>query len=177
MALSKKLRFEIFKRDGFACQYCGGHPPKIILEVDHIVPKSKNGGDEIDNLITSCFDCNRGKSNRDLTTMPQTTIQKTELIIEKEEQYLAYKKVLDKIKRRVQKEINQIDAIYTSHFPEWVLNDRFKNGSLTFFLKTLGFSRVEQAMHTACGRIFDDGKAIKYFCGICWNRIKDPENG
>ena len=28
-SLSKKARFEIFKRDGFVCQYCGAHPPKV----------------------------------------------------------------------------------------------------------------------------------------------------
>jgi len=177
MSLSKKIRFEVFKRDGFICQYCGGHPPAIILEVDHIIPVSKKGTDDIDNLVTSCFDCNRGKSNRELTSLPQSTIEKTEELKEKEEQYLEYKKIQTKIKKRIQKEISDIDEIYTSYFPEWCLNDRFKNGSLSLFLKMLGVTRVEQAMHLACGRINDDAKAIKYFCGICWNRIKDMDNG
>lgn len=66
MALSKRTRFEIFKRDGFTCQYCGQRPPDVILEVDHIDPSSKGGSDEEINLITSCFACNRGKSDRKL---------------------------------------------------------------------------------------------------------------
>lgn len=176
MAISKKLRFDIFKRDGFKCQYCGSVPPIVVLEVDHIIPVSKKGTDEVDNLITSCFDCNRGKSNRELSMMPQTTIEKTEQLKEKEEQYQEYRKILAKIKKREMAEIDSIDEIYSSYFPEWCLNDRFKNGSLRTFLKILGFVRVEQAMHTACTRMYDDSKAIKYFCGICWNRIKDPEN-
>lgn len=36
--ISKKLRFEVFKRDGFRCAYCGKFPPAVILEVDHIEP-------------------------------------------------------------------------------------------------------------------------------------------
>jgi 5-methylcytosine-specific restriction endonuclease McrA len=36
--LSKKLRFEVFKRDGFSCQYCGAHPPDVLLEIDHVIP-------------------------------------------------------------------------------------------------------------------------------------------
>lgn len=66
MAISKKTRFEIFKRDHFRCQYCGQTPPAVVLEVDHIQPKSKGGSDDWNNLITSCFDCNRGKSNVEL---------------------------------------------------------------------------------------------------------------
>jgi hypothetical protein len=62
LAVSKSVRFEIFDRDAFTCQYCGRRPPDVVLECDHIHPHSKGGGDEIVNLITSCYDCNRGKS-------------------------------------------------------------------------------------------------------------------
>lgn len=67
MSLSKKLRFEVFKRDSFTCQYCGEMAPGVVLEVDHIHPKSKGGEDDILNLITSCFDCNRGKRDNKLS--------------------------------------------------------------------------------------------------------------
>lgn len=175
MALSKKLRFEVFKRDGFKCQYCGSAPPTVTLEVDHIHPRAKAGSDDIDNLITSCFDCNRGKSDRVLTSVPQTTAEKTAALQEREEQYKEYKKILAKIKAREQADIDSVDEIYQSYFPEWCLNDRFKNGSLRMFIRMLGIEKVEQAMHAACGKMYDDGKAIKYFCGICWNRIKNPD--
>ena len=175
MALSKKIRFEVFKRDSFKCQYCGSTPPSVVLEVDHIIPVSKDGSDEIDNLITSCFDCNRGKSDRDLTTLPQSTAEKTVQLIEREEQYAAYKEILAKIKARQLNEIEAIDEVYSTYFPDWCLNDRFKNGTLTIFLKSLGFEKVEEAMHKACSRMYNDNKAIKYFCGICWNMIRDKE--
>ena len=61
MSITKKLRFEVFKRDGFKCAYCGKNPPQVTLEVDHIDPKSKGGKDDINNLVSACFDCNRGK--------------------------------------------------------------------------------------------------------------------
>ena len=61
MAITKKIRFEVFKRDNFKCQYCGKEAPEVILEADHINPKSKGGTDDMLNLITSCFDCNRGR--------------------------------------------------------------------------------------------------------------------
>lgn len=65
-ALSKKTRFEIFKRDGFTCQYCGATPPDVVLEIDHINPVVNGGSNDEMNLITSCFECNRGKGARQL---------------------------------------------------------------------------------------------------------------
>lgn len=62
-ALSKKTRFEVFKRDSFTCQYCGKSAPEVILHADHIMPVSKGGDGDITNLITACDSCNQGKSN------------------------------------------------------------------------------------------------------------------
>lgn len=66
-SLSKKARFEVLKRDGFACQYCGAKAPDALLHVDHIEPVSKGGSNDILNLITACQKCNSGKSDRELS--------------------------------------------------------------------------------------------------------------
>lgn len=66
MAVGTRLRFEILKRDGFRCQYCGATPLKRPLEIDHVVPASRGGTDDPANLVTACWDCNRGKSNKHL---------------------------------------------------------------------------------------------------------------
>lgn len=63
--ISKTLRFEIFQRDNFTCQYCGKIGNEgANLEIDHKVPHSRGGKDEFNNYITSCKDCNIGKSNK-----------------------------------------------------------------------------------------------------------------
>lgn len=64
--IPKSMRFEIFKRDKFTCQYCGKKSPDVVLHVDHIHPVSKGGTNDLLNLITSCIDCNLGKSDRTL---------------------------------------------------------------------------------------------------------------
>jgi hypothetical protein len=66
-AISKKLRFEVFKRDNFTCQYCGCAAPDVVLHVDHINPVAGGGDSDILNLITSCVDCNLGKGARELS--------------------------------------------------------------------------------------------------------------
>lgn len=60
-----KVRFEIFKRDNFCCVYCGRNPreDKIKLHIDHKHPKNKGGADLYENFVTSCTDCNYGKSD------------------------------------------------------------------------------------------------------------------
>jgi len=62
--IGKRTRFEVFKRDAFTCQYCGGKSPHVVLEVDHITPVSAGGDNDILNLVTACKACNSGKSDR-----------------------------------------------------------------------------------------------------------------
>jgi hypothetical protein len=62
MSLSKRVRFEVFKRDNFTCQYCGAKPPDTVLEVDHVVARCNGGSDDQSNLRTACWNCNRGKA-------------------------------------------------------------------------------------------------------------------
>lgn len=62
--IPKSVRFEVFKRDSFACQYCGVKAPDAVLHVDHIHPVAEGGGNDILNLVTACADCNAGKGAR-----------------------------------------------------------------------------------------------------------------
>lgn len=60
--VSNELRQEIFERDGYTCVICGS-TEKESLEIDHIMPISKGGKTEPDNLQTLCHDCNIRKGN------------------------------------------------------------------------------------------------------------------
>lgn len=70
-SIGKGLRYDVFERDGFTCQYCGQQPPDITLVIDHIIPVAEGGGNEVDNLRTACQPCNAGKSAK-LPTSPVT---------------------------------------------------------------------------------------------------------
>lgn len=80
-SISKNIRFELFKRDSFKCQYCGASAPDVLLQVDHIKPISKGGTDDLTNLITACADCNVGK--RDKTLDDKSVIAKQRAQLEK----------------------------------------------------------------------------------------------
>lgn len=78
-AIGKKARFEVFKRDSFTCQYCGDSAPQVVLNVDHIKPVAKGGTNRITNLVTSCFACNSGKGDRELSDQTVVVKQKAQL--------------------------------------------------------------------------------------------------
>ena len=61
---SGKRRFHIFVRDKFRCQYCATKFQPADLTLDHILPSSRGGSDEPENLATSCRRCNQRKGNR-----------------------------------------------------------------------------------------------------------------
>jgi hypothetical protein len=65
--LTPKLRWAVFARDSFTCSYCGRRAPEVALEVDHKTSVADGGTDEMDNLISACIDCNRGKGPASLT--------------------------------------------------------------------------------------------------------------
>ena len=54
-------RFNVFLRDKFSCQYCGS---KNELTFDHLLPRSRGGKTDWDNVVTACSGCNVKKGGR-----------------------------------------------------------------------------------------------------------------
>ena len=60
-------RWAVLKRDHYRCVLCGASPSNdhnVELEIDHIIPVAKGGGNELENLQTLCWKCNQGKKDR-----------------------------------------------------------------------------------------------------------------
>lgn len=74
-AISRRLRFEILRRDDHACRYCGVRVPDVVLTIDHVVPVALGGTDDPSNLVAACKDCNAGKtsSSPDASLVAQAT--------------------------------------------------------------------------------------------------------
>lgn len=171
VALSKKQRFNVFKRDFFKCQYCGATPPAAVLEVDHIHPVCKGGKNTIDNLVTACFDCNRGKGGTLLTSMPLSVTEKADLLAEKLAQVKAFEKLLRTIRKNEDVAIDSVEAVFIHYFEESGFTEKFRQ-SVREFLKSINQYDLADYMHKACTKGRGKEDCIKYFCGICWNVIK-----
>lgn len=61
------VRYEVLKRAKYRCELCGAHEDQAALHVDHIVPRSKGGSDDISNFQSLCVTCNTNKRDRDDT--------------------------------------------------------------------------------------------------------------
>lgn len=74
MSVSTRLRFEVLKRDGFRCRYCGTTALESPLHVDHVIAQADGGGDDPTNLVAASASCNLGKSDKplDRSTLSQS---------------------------------------------------------------------------------------------------------
>lgn len=175
-SLSKKTRFEVFKRDGFTCQYCGSTPPKVILHLDHIFPVSKGGDNGQDNLITSCLDCNLGKAATPLNVIPQSLSEKAKILKEKEAQIKAFYSIMEESRQRIDSEVFKIGGIMGEEFSKSLPTDWHR--AIKMFLGKLPFYDVLEAMEiSVSAKPYSKFQAFKYFCGVCWNKVRDAENG
>jgi len=57
-------RYNIYSRDNNTCQYCGKKLPRKLLNLDHVVPRSRGGKSTWENVVCSCLKCNRKKGGR-----------------------------------------------------------------------------------------------------------------
>ena len=124
-AISKKLRFEVLKRDKFTCQYCGKKSPDIILHLDHIKPVSKGGKNTLLNLVTSCVDCNLGKGARELSDESEIEKQKNHLsaLAEKQDQI---KMMIDWRESMIDSDELMVESVVTvidNHLKNWSMSD------------------------------------------------------
>lgn len=177
MSLSKKTRFEIFKRDGFKCGYCGRCVSSgITLEVDHIIPKAKGGTDIFENLTTACFECNRGKRDGLIGDKKHSTKAVVDKIKEHQEQMKEYLLLID--------ECQNIDKIFYEKalkpiFDEFGL-DSYPSSwgrSAKYFLKNLEFDDVFESAEIASSMCDNCSSSFIYFCKVCHNKIKGVSFG
>lgn len=72
--LTPTQRMEALIHYGHRCAYCGAKPSDERLEVDHVIPVSKGGTNEMGNLIVACRTCNIGKGRRMLLNVTESDI-------------------------------------------------------------------------------------------------------
>lgn len=63
----KRIKFSrqnVLARDKFCCQYCGAGGKGVPLTFDHVVPRSKGGRTEWENIVMACESCNAKKADK-----------------------------------------------------------------------------------------------------------------
>lgn len=172
MTISKRIRFEVLKRDNYTCRYCGAKAPNAVLHVDHVMPVALGGSDKPENLVTACRDCNAGKA----ATKPGD-----EIIDEVNEKALAVAQAF--------RTALAVDANHALQDRQWLENirdyweDRMPtsarmpadaNATLTYWKKIgVGTATVLEAIDIAASKEnIPYSSRYKYMCGIVWNVIR-----
>ncbi len=177
--LSKRLRFEIFKRDKFTCVYCGRTPPLVVLEVDHMDPVAGGGGDEPSNLFTACHDCNAGKSDRPLgEALPQVRPEDTALLQEKVEQMRAFREWRAQYDKELRLELNEVWQAWIDAFGGELVDGTYHSGRVNFpsdkavlgYLEEISIAEVADAVNVAAWKQRKEGlytaEVVRYFYGV-----------
>lgn len=175
MAVTKRTRFEVLKRDNHTCRYCGGIAPDAILTVDHVTPVALGGSDDPSNLVAACRDCNYGKAS----TSPDAP-----LVEDVKQDALRWAAAIERaaaIMSADTAERFKLDGEFQDLWEDlckgyggkfwWRPTDWTE--TLAMF-RSRGLSQVEiidsfWIMHGKTGMTSND--RWRYFCGICWRKI------
>ena len=175
--LSKKLRFEVFKRDKFTCQYCGRHAPDVVLECDHIKPVAEGGKNTILNLVTSCKDCNSGKGKRLLSDTAEVDKQFEQMAIlsEKRKQMKMMLKWREELETFEDSQVDIVESEFNADNLHLTLLGRNK---VKMLIRNFGFDEVLKSAEIAYQLyIIGLGQSFQYafskLGGICYNRANN----
>lgn len=175
MAVSKRLRYEVLRRDNHTCRYCGATAPDAPLRVDHVTPVALGGADTPNNLVTACEPCNSGKTSTSPSADLVADVEQDALrwsiamqkaaanLLEQEKPKLEYRQAfLDEWNRWGYGEGNDRKAID--------LPGNWKPSLERFRVAGLPACVWSEIVDTAMG--FDKVRdKFKYCCGIAWNKV------
>lgn len=186
--IPKRLRFEVFKRDRFACVYCGGTPPSSVLQLDHVEPHSAGGADDETNLVTACVDCNAGKSNRPLGEVrPRIAAAAADEMQERLDQLRAYRAWRTEFDEELRAELDTVWEAWIAAFGGYEDEGSFHSPRMDWpdaksvmgFMLELPMPRIEEAVRIAAWKWRKEGlsrsSVIRYFYGTMRGMVKRAE--
>jgi len=174
VAISKRLRFEILRRDNHACRYCGAAAPEVKLTVDHVIPEALGGTTTPDNLTAACVDCNAGKSS-----VPPDAPLVDDVRADAARWSSAMRQAADVMQEQREPANNYALEFYTA-WTRWT----FADGEFVpleadwpptlrkFHDLGLPFSAVQEAVDiTMATKHIPIDKLWRYFCAVCRNAL------
>lgn len=179
MAVSKRTRYEVLRRDNFTCRYCRSSDNP--LTVDHVTPTALGGGDDPSNLVAACKDCNAGKSSTSPDARTVADVNEDAVRWAKAIEAVARSRKCAKTKR------NNYVKKFTAAWGIWhwggdreaiPMPSDWRATIWQFYELGLPIDEVEDAVTIACGndRIRVD-QTFRYFCGVCYRKLDEIHEG
>ena len=175
MAISKRTRYEILKRDNFTCRYCGAKAPDVKLHIDHVMPQSLGGTDDATNLVTACMECNSGKTSTRPSDSLIAQISDTEIALQ-----AAYAKVVAERTAQVEKYQKAVQSVLRYWKKVEIYSDPPSDAKATirrFLGLGLTVEEIKESFDIAEENISVPHRAKwKYSCGVLHNKARKIEN-
>lgn len=173
VAISKKVRFEVFKRDLFSCKYCGAKSPDVVLEIDHVIPIVDGGDNNILNLVAACFNCNRGKGKRKISDTSLIDRQRKQLedISEKREQMKMMLKWKEELSNLNEEQVDQIDLLLSKKHPKYGLSGSGRKKIFSLIKKhglSIVYDATEESIRKYYNSNIDEGDSFE----LCYGKIE-----
>jgi hypothetical protein len=169
--ISRRLRFEILRRDNNTCRYC--HATDLPLTIDHVIPVALGGTDEPSNLVAACKDCNAGKTS----TSPSAAVvaQATDDALRwSAAMQVAAGLALDEVER-VNAYISAIDAAWSRWGCDGAIGrpGDWARSARHWYAAGLPVALVVDAIELAMSnRQVVHSDVWRYACGIVWKRVE-----
>ncbi len=167
MAVSKRTRFEVLRRDNYTCRYCRSTESK--LTVDHVTPVTLGGTDDLTNLVAACRDCNAGKSS---------TVLEAEKVADVSEDALRWAKAMAEAAAEREGAAAPSDLLgdFYDHWmgfsPDAELPNGWESSVARFHENGMTQVLLRDAASTALTRDYvASWHKFRYFCGVCWKVV------
>lgn len=180
MAVTKRTRYEVLRRDNYTCRYCGASAPDVVLQVDHVIPQALGGADDPSNLVASCRDCNAGKSSAtpDQELVAQVNAQAVAMSKALQDAMRAQVGALDEDKKwnaHVQRRWNKVCREQRLSYAQMDAN--WKASLSRWRRMGVPLEVVDSAIDKALTKYgIRQCDRFAYMCGIVWNTVKDATN-
>jgi hypothetical protein len=183
--ISKRLRYEVMRRDGHRCRYCGATAEDAKLTIDHVVPVALGGSDEPENLVCACADCNSGKTS----SSPDAP-----LVANVADDALRWAKAMERAAELADADRAKGDPVVEAFEAKW--NEFYvcdHSGNPTepreripreagweqtvrrFHASGLTISDFQELIDVAMGSKATVAKTWRYFCGCAWSRLRERQ--
>lgn len=183
MAVSKRTRFEVLKRDNHTCRYCGASAPDAKLTVDHVTPVALGGTDDPGNLVAACRDCNYGKASTSpdaalVADVSQRAVEFAAAIGAYNDAMMGDRKKRDAYVRRFEKAWNSWGYGPIEDRKRVPKPSDWKPTIWQFYGLGLPIAEIEDAVVIACSnRMVDIDNTFRYMCGVLWNKVNRMQEG
>lgn len=177
MSVTKRVRYEVLRRDNHQCQYCGGAAPDVVLTVDHVIPVALGGSDDPSNLVAACKDCNAGKTS----TAPDSPLVAD--VDAKAVQWAAAIQLAAEERRIGYEKRAEVESWFLKIWKSWTyggdkktvyIPSDFGSSIHQFLAAGLEPSDLEELVGVAM-RCKTSKDEWKYFCGCCWKRVRQAQ--